>query len=237
MVQYLKKKKPISPRARQRGARRGSIPPPCRGTRSFCPAPPPPRCLRSHCSFVPSAVRSPRCSSFPSSSSCPCRHTRRPVSRPLVPPSVSTPHPPREQLLAAAVVGGSWWCPGGQPLPSSLLLASTPRACGAGGGLCIVRSFLGPGTRQLHEKEGKNLQETSASTSPRPSFPLPSSFVLLPPLCSPFAAGPSLLPSFPLFVRSPCSSFSPLLALPVVLVVSMSYPSLALLSFPGVPIR
>ena len=45
----------------------------------------------------------------------------------LVSPSISTPHPPCKQLLAAVVLGaGLWWCCGGQPLPSSLLLTSIP---------------------------------------------------------------------------------------------------------------
>jgi len=45
-----------------------------------------------------------------------------PVSRPIVSPSISTPHPPCKQLLAAVVVGaGSWWCPGGHALPVAFI--------------------------------------------------------------------------------------------------------------------
>ena len=56
IVQYLKRKN--RSRREQDSVGRGGAAflPPHRGTHSFCPAPPPPCCLCSRCSFIPPAV-------------------------------------------------------------------------------------------------------------------------------------------------------------------------------------
>jgi hypothetical protein len=102
--------------------------------------------------------------------------------------SLVSQHPPSTPRAVACGGGAGCWVVVVSWRPA-LALVVAPHFHPAslwGWGWVVRRSvFLGPGTRQLHEKEEKNLQETSASTSPRPSFPFPSSFVLLSPLSSP----------------------------------------------------
>jgi hypothetical protein len=144
---------------------------------------PSPSLLPSFLLFICSPVHSPHCSSFPLSSSCPCHRTCRPVSCPWCPHLLSPPIHPTSSCLwwQCWVVVVLWW--------PALALVVAPHfhlVSLWGWGWVVCRSvFLGLGTHQLHEKEGKNLQEMSALISPQPLFPLPMSFVLLSLLSSP----------------------------------------------------